>query len=139
MRYILPLILAIAATAQGLPTANQTTSNLEKRDHHGWIGSFSDPQCKGPETGPRPELHLDGSKKCRAFSPAKETGYFGIYFGSGLYSYDFLTMFSDTSCKTLVEAAGSTLWKEDYTSTDFACVSVGDYDWQFGSVEANSN
>lgn len=133
MHFQLPVILAIAVTALALPTANQTTSNLEKRAHYGWIGSFSDPQCTGPQTGPRPELHLGD---CTVFSPANATGYFGIYFGTGGYSYDRLGMFSDTGCQTSLGDPKWELWKDVYTSNDFACVSMVDFTWQFGSVKA---
>lgn len=134
MHFQLPLILAIAATALALPAANQTTSTLEKRDKHGWIGSFSDPQCTGPETGPRPELHLGD---CTVFSPANATGCFGIYFGTGVYSYELLGMFSDTGCQTSVGDPTWNLWKDTYTSNDFACVGVVDFSWQFASVKAH--
>ena len=133
MHFQISLILAIAATALALSTANQTTSSLEKRGQHGWIGTFSDPQCTGPETGPRPELHLDD---CTIFSPASNTGYFGIYFGTGVYSYEYLGMYSDTGCQTSVVNPTWALWKKTYTSNDFACVGVEDFTWQFGSVKA---
>ena len=126
MHFQLPLILAMAATALASPTANQASSNLEKRWNHGWIGSFSDSQCTGPETGPRPELHLGD---CTVFSPANATGYFGIYFGTGIYSFGLLGMFSDTGCQTSVADPSWRLTKNVYTSNDFACVGVVDFAW----------
>ena len=132
MHFHLPLLLAIAATALTLPTANQTISNLEKRGQHGWIGTFDDSQCKGPETGPRPELHLDG---CTAFTPAIATGYFGIYFGTGVYAFDHLRMFTDAGCKTSVGDPSWKLYKDAYTSNDFACIGVKEFAWQFASVK----
>ena len=133
MHFQLSAILAIAASTLALPTADQTTSNLEKRAQHGWIGSFSDHQCTGPETGPRPELHLGD---CTVFSPANATGYFGIYFGTGVYSFDLLRIFSDAGCQKSVVDPSWELWKDVYTSNDFACVGVEDFTWQFSSVRA---
>ena len=136
MHFKFSLILALAATALALPTADQTTSNLEKRAEHGWIGSFSDPDCKGPQTGPRPELHLGD---CTAFTPANATGYFGIYFGTGVYYFEKLSMFTDPGCDNSVADPSWELWKKTYTSNDFACVGVVDFGWQFGSVHAHYN
>ena len=132
MHFQLPLILAMAATALASPTANQATSNLEKRWHHGWIGSFSDPQCTGPETGPRPELHLND---CTGFTPANTTGYFGIYFGTGIYGYDELGVFSDTGCQNSIMGPGFGLDKLAWAVNGFACVGVDEVD-SFGSVMA---
>ena len=135
MHFHLPLILAIAATTLALPTTDQTTSNLEKRDHHGWIGTFNDSQCTGTTYGPRPELHLGD---CTAFtSDDKIIGYVGIYFGSGVYSFNHLGTWSDGGCSNVWDDDDPAwnLQKKDYTETDLACIDLSEAGWQANSVK----
>ena len=141
MHFQIPLILAIAATALAFPTTNQTTSTLSKRDRHSWIGSYNDEQCTGPQIGPRPELH---HHRCTHFTPANAfdldnaSEYFGVYFGSGVYDYGNLGIFSDKDCKNSV--AGLGFDKLTNAINGFACSSVSDlvqFPGQIGSVMAD--
>ena len=136
MHFHLPLILAIAATALALPATNETTSNLEKRDHHGWIGTFNDSQCTGPSYGPRPELRLGD---CTAFTPDYNImGYVGIFFGTGVYSFEHLGSWSDTGCSNVWDDDDPSwnLHKKDYTKTDLVCMGLSGSNWQLNSVKA---
>lgn len=125
------LILAIASSALALPAVNQTGSNLAKRFDHGWIGSFEDEQCSGKPVGPRPEIHLDD---CIAFTPSISAGFVGIFFGTGVYDFDQLTVYADNNCEILIGVDGSQLFKETYTTGNFGCMSYQDFG-VFGSIQ----
>ena len=121
------LILAIASTALALPTVNQTNSNLAKRWNHGWIGTYAvdDDYCSGTPVGSRPEIHLDD---CVVFQPSMSAS-LGIFFGTGPYAFDQLMLFSDTKCQNEM----GPLFKEDYTSDNFGCMTSEDTGI-FGSI-----
>lgn len=120
------LVLVIAANALALPAANQTgptdqpgSSTLEKRFHHGWIGAFQDENCTS-RADPRPEIHLDD---CVPFEP-RLGEYVGIYFGTGAYKFDALTLFTDGACEDYLE-----LWFKNINDKEYACLSADDFDY----------
>ena len=110
---------SIASTALALPAVNKTNSNLAERYEHGWTGNFEDGECSGTPVGPRPEIRLDD---CVAFKPSMSAGFVGIFFGTGVYDFDQLMLYSDTECQTEM----GPIFKEDYTTGSFGCMNYQD-------------
>lgn len=109
---------------------NETTSDLEKRSHWGWIGSYqwNDWSCKGSLIGTRPKVD---NNDCIAFSPVSDN--VGIYWGSSPLGFDAFDIFSDTKCKVF---AGKTINKPDYYSETGPglCTSVKKHGAKWGSI-----
>ena len=104
MHFQIPTILAfgvaLAATTMALPTVNNnSTSTLDKRSHHGWVGSFTDPTCSGnPDpNGQRPKLG-EYINSCTAFQYVVGDAV-GVNFGSGGDQWEGVTFFSDDNCQ----------------------------------------
>ncbi len=100
MQLHLALLLPLLSGVLALPATNTTsTFNLEKREHHGWIGSFSSSDCSGKWIGKRPEVHLSDCVKFSRDAAAQNIGVFG---GEGIYHIRFLSVFSDENCKNAI-------------------------------------
>lgn len=104
MHFQIPIILAFGAglaSTMALPTASNST--LEKRDHYGWIGSFTNPTCSGsPDpNGQRPELTDSdfNDSGCHPFQFVVGESV-GVNFGSGDLQYDGVNFYSDDKCQT---------------------------------------
>ena len=89
-----------------LPTTNDTMS-LEKRSHHGWIGSFDENSCTSQPIGDRPKVTWFD---CIKFKPAAygNNKYVGINYGTGVYHFNSLTFYSDDACKGVTDGIQAT-------------------------------
>lgn len=95
LQFLLPI--TACAGAFGLPTLNETTESLEKREDWGWIGSFVNETCSGKTVGDRPEIRH--KKQCVKFTPT--SNYVGASFGSSYYEFVEFEAFTDDQCTDL--------------------------------------
>ena len=122
------IFFALLASTLALPTSNETSTNLEKRLHYGWIGSFVNDNCHGKHVGPRPELKHSISDCC-AFTPA--TNNIGINFGTSAASFSNVIFYSDDNCEAKIDTQ-----KSDYEqpSGGYGCAHGSDFAGSIGSV-----
>ena len=106
MHLRIPTILAISTTlasTMALPTTSTSSSTeLEKRFHYGWVGSFDNSDCSGDPNplGVRPELDYENGVECDSFQYVIGD-WIGINYGTGAYSWAGATFYSDSQCQNV--------------------------------------
>ncbi|KAL2039116.1 hypothetical protein N7G274_008165 [Stereocaulon virgatum] len=98
------------ASTIALPGTNEPPT-LEKRDHFGWVGSFTSSDCHGnPDAKYQwPEIKTwvgDAKTPCVPFSPLPNE-WIGINYGSGDYHSQTVQFFENDKCQ---DSSGVLLW-----------------------------
>lgn len=102
MHVSLPLLVAMFTSTIALPTTDEPIA-LEKRDHFGWVGSFTNPDCQSnPDAkDQRPKIKTwvgDAKTPCIAFSPLPNE-WIGINYGTGDLLFHTVEFFEDDICQ----------------------------------------
>lgn len=132
MCYKIIFLIGMLASASALPTSNETSSFLEKRSHYGWIGSYSQRDCRGTLYGDRPEIKKGITSGCTGFSPSTDN--IAINFGTATLGFNSVKFWADESCNVVV--AGS---KTEYSKPpqNFGCTHHSEYQGAINSVSVD--